>query len=326
VGLSEGNGIVLSNSEHKICDHHGVGCRFVSFRWQEVFVDPELAMTFFNTGCRAQLHSHHITFLSQNKKLTPRLHLSIRSIEPTTILAILRPFRQDDYTLMSMSSNSRSHVCLLVLASMALFLIQLDGTFAFSVRPAPSTSRASFASSRFVSVGLSRQEKLSFESQTIPSDMDNEDETVRTRLRSLTGFSMTALRATMRAVTGVSLTAVYASTCAATGAWIRQTMKVILNLFPSWARYFVQPFLVLYYVPLYILRNRTNRHTRKDALSIHNTFVEGRKHAMRVADGKMSYWPLHVNAQGEFESDFDGGMDLKEAIEQSVQVSLEEEE
>ena len=41
---------------------------------------------------------------------------------------------------------------------------------------------------------------------------------IRSRLRQLTGFSLTAFRATMRTATGISMTAVYASTLAFFGS------------------------------------------------------------------------------------------------------------
>lgn len=172
-------------------------------------------------------------------------------------------------------------------------------------------------------------------SSSLPADTDqqpvnydnnhNDDTTshpLRTRLRRLTGFSLTASRATMRALTGISLTTIYASVLAISGAWVRQTMKVILSIFPTWFRYFLQPFLILYYAPLFTLRNWTGP-TRREARTAHEHFVEGWKHAVELADDKTSYWPIHVNAQGDFEKDF-AEIDLNEGIEESVEVALEE--
>lgn len=146
---------------------------------------------------------------------------------------------------------------------------------------------------------------------------------LRTRLRRLTGFSLTAVRATLRAATGISLSAVYASTLAATGAWIRQTMRVLLSPLPTWLRYFVQPFLVLYYAPLFILRNWASP-SRSLAKRKHDLFVEGWKHAVEVADESTSYWPLHV-VQGHLESDINE-LDVNQAVADSVELALEEEE
>jgi len=128
----------------------------------------------------------------------------------------------------------------------------------------------------------------------------------------------------MRAATGISLTAVYASTVAATGAWIRQTMKWILSIFPAWFRYFLQPFLILYYAPLFILRNLTGP-TRKQALQTHEHFVEGWKSAVERAEETSSYWPLHVTDDGYIEKDT-SDVDFNDAVAESVEVAMEEKE
>jgi predicted membrane protein len=68
---------------------------------------------------------------------------------------------------------------------------------------------------------------------------NNDDDshlTLRDRLRQITGFSLTAFRATVRGITGISLTALYASAVATTSSFVRNTMKVILSVFPSWVR------------------------------------------------------------------------------------------
>jgi hypothetical protein len=140
-------------------------------------------------------------------------------------------------------------------------------------------------------------------------------------MRKLTGFSLTAVRATIRAISGISASAIYASTLAMSGAWIRQSMKAILSIFPSWMRYFVQPFLVLYYAPLFFLHNLASP-TRKNARLSHENFVEGWKKAVQVADGRSQYWPLHVNNQGDFESDI-RELDMNDAIAESAFLQLE---
>lgn len=145
--------------------------------------------------------------------------------------------------------------------------------------------------------------------------------TVRSKLRKVTGFSLTALRATMRTATGISLTALYVSALAVSGFWIRQTMRIILDIFPTWARYFVQPFLVLYYVPLFMLRNITapKRRERKEA---HDTLVESWKQAVAIAEHSSSYWPIHINEDGEIERVVEN-IDVNDAIAQAVEISLE---
>lgn len=149
------------------------------------------------------------------------------------------------------------------------------------------------------------------------------ESSVRARLRKLTGFSLTAVRATMRAATGISLTAVYASTIAVSGMWIRQTMKVILDLFPSWARYFAQPFLVMYYVPLFVLRNLSAPRQR-ERLQNHVILVDSWKQAVAVADQSTSYWPIHLNQNGELEKDL-AELDLVDAVAESVELALQKE-
>jgi hypothetical protein len=126
----------------------------------------------------------------------------------------------------------------------------------------------------------------------------------------------------MRTATGISLTALYASTLAVSGAWIRQTMKIVLSFFPAWARYFVQPFLVLYYVPLFILRNMSAPQRNQGAKK-HDAFVESWKHAVETADQSTSYWPLHLNTKGDFEADM-AELDVNEAVAESVEVAMEE--
>jgi len=59
---------------------------------------------------------------------------------------------------------------------------------------------------------------------------------LRDRLRQVTGFSFTAFRATLRGITGISLTAIYASAVASTSFFVRNAMKVVLSVFPSWVR------------------------------------------------------------------------------------------
>lgn len=127
--------------------------------------------------------------------------------------------------------------------------------------------------------------------------------TIRNRLRKVTGFSFTLFRATVRGITGISFTALYASSVAVTGLWIRKTMSVLLGLFPSGFRYFLQPFLVLYYTPLILLRTVTGP-TRKRAITKHETVLDVWKEAILVAEKvveKDGYSPVSVSEDGYFE-------------------------
>lgn len=158
---------------------------------------------------------------------------------------------------------------------------------------------------------------------------------VRNKLRKATGFSFTVFRATLRGITGVSLSALYAGALAATGLWIRKTMSAVLSIFPSGFRYFLQPFLVLYYTPLILLKSLTSPKTRKRAVAKHETVLEAWKEAIAVADKteKDGYWPVVVNEEGYFElakpPSVDGiissssGTDVAEAMAQTVEQAME---
>jgi len=155
---------------------------------------------------------------------------------------------------------------------------------------------------------------------------------VRNKLRQATGFSFTVFRATLRGITGISLSALYAGALAATGLWVRKTMSVMLSVFPSGFRYFLQPFLVMYYTPLILLRSLTSPTTRKRAVAKHETVLEAWKEAVAVADKteKEGYWPVVVNEEGYFEltkpPSVDGirsDMDVAEAMAQTVEQAME---
>jgi hypothetical protein len=126
---------------------------------------------------------------------------------------------------------------------------------------------------------------------------------VRNRLRRATGFSFTVFRATLRGITGISLTALYAGALAASGLWIRKTMSVGLGVFPSGFRYFLQPFLILYYTPLILVKSLASPTTRKRAVAKHETVLEAWKEAVVVAEKteRNGYWPVVVSDDGYFE-------------------------
>ena len=63
---------------------------------------------------------------------------------------------------------------------------------------------------------------------------DNEEITFRSKMRKVTGFSLTASRAAIHATTGVSLTALRTTLRTLTGISVTGTMKWILGLFPMW--------------------------------------------------------------------------------------------
>ena len=68
-------------------------------------------------------------------------------------------------------------------------------------------------------------------------DESNPPKSLRDHLRELTGFSFTAFRATVRGITGISMTALYDAALVTTSSFVRNTMKVILGIFPTWVSY-----------------------------------------------------------------------------------------
>lgn len=96
---------------------------------------------------------------------------------------------------------------------------------------------------------------------------------------------------------------------------------------------------MLYYTPLFILRNLTGP-TRKRARDSHEHFIEGWKNAVKAAEDAQEdgYWPVHVNDDGVIEavlppkpekanadgtSSYNNNIDVIEGIEDSVEVVME---
>jgi len=98
--------------------------------------------------------------------------------------------------------------------------------------------------------------------------------TWRNLMCCITGFLLTTLCTTLQTTMGWSLTALYASTIATMGAWLQWIVKMILAPFPPWMRYFVQPFLVAYYVPLFVLHNLTGPSTHRRVQQTHEKVLE----------------------------------------------------
>jgi len=151
---------------------------------------------------------------------------------------------------------------------------------------------------------------------------------IRNKLREATGFSLTVFRATLRGITGISLTALYAGTLAASGLWIRKTMSVLLSVFPSGFRYFLQPFLVLYYTPLILIKSLASPTTRKRAIAKRETVLKAWKEAVAAAEmtEKDGYWPVVVDEDGYFElakpPSVEGGQ-LADAMAATVEQAME---
>jgi hypothetical protein len=140
---------------------------------------------------------------------------------------------------------------------------------------------------------------------------------LRATLRGITGFSLTALRASLRAATGISITS---------------TTKALVGLFPLWFRYFMQPFLVLYYAPLMMMRSWVGetKTSKAEQMAAHEKLVEGWKHAVEVAEAAQAneYWPVHVDADGNIVASMPPQPEdvwtqspLNEAVLESVEVA-----
>lgn len=131
------------------------------------------------------------------------------------------------------------------------------------------------------------------------------EETPRSKLRQLTGFSLTALRSTLRAATGFSLTAFRTTIRAATGISLSQSMssilKTILSILPGGVRYFLQPLLIMYYAPLLMLRYWVgpNRKYAEESRKGHEKLVDGWRKAVEAAENAQrgGYWPVHLNGE-----------------------------
>jgi len=136
---------------------------------------------------------------------------------------------------------------------------------------------------------------------------DDVQQSPRSKLRQLTGFSLTALRSTLRTVTGFSLTTFRATLRAATGislsGLISGSLRRILGILSPSLRYFLQPLLVMYYAPLLMIRYwmvGPSKQYVEESRQGHEKLIEGWRKAVQAAEKANSdnYWPVHLN--GEF--------------------------
>jgi hypothetical protein len=67
-------------------------------------------------------------------------------------------------------------------------------------------------------------------------------------------------------------------------------------------RYFLQPFLVAYYLPMFVIRGLTGP-TRKQAKARHEAVKDGLRDAVEFAKQTTSdgYWPVQVTGDGDLE-------------------------
>jgi hypothetical protein len=136
---------------------------------------------------------------------------------------------------------------------------------------------------------------------------------IRASIRATTGFSLTATRTALRTMTGVSVTSI---------------VKAIVGVFKPWMRYFFQPFLILYYVPLTSMKYfvGTTKTSRAEQLAAHEKLVEGWKDAIREAEGKLNgEFPLHVSDDGTIETKMNMQReDISECIVSAIEQRYEE--
>jgi hypothetical protein len=114
---------------------------------------------------------------------------------------------------------------------------------------------------------------------------------IRSKMRQITGFSLTALRATIRGITGISMSGV-----------VSNTIRRVLDVLRPGIRWVIQPLLILYYAPILILRYYVVGPTQQyveDSRSGHQKLVDGWRKAVKIAEKAHAdgYWPVHLNGE-----------------------------
>ncbi|KAL7441440.1 hypothetical protein ACHAXH_006342 [Discostella pseudostelligera] len=171
----------------------------------------------------------------------------------------------------------------------------------------------------------------SISSSSSVNSSDDVQQSPRSKLRQLTGFSLTALRSTLRTATGFSLTTFRATLRAATGislsGLISESLRRILGILSPSLRYFLQPLLIMYYVPLLTIRYwmvGPSKQYVEESWQGHEKLIEGWRKAVQAAEKANSdkYWPVHLNDDGtiviSLPPDVDDGLNLVDGIEMSV--------
>jgi len=107
------------------------------------------------------------------------------------------------------------------------------------------------------------------------SESSNDNVSPRSKLRQLTGFSLTAIRSTLRVATGISLS-----------QSISGILRRLLSILSPSLRYFLQPFLIMYYTPLMIIRywvvGPSDQYV-EDSRKSHEKVVDGWRRAVEAA-------------------------------------------
>lgn len=138
------------------------------------------------------------------------------------------------------------------------------------------------------------------------AEAEAEPPSTRSRLRRLTGFSLTAVRSALGAATGFSLTAFRAALRAATGislsGSISGAVRRFLEVMTPGMRYFLQPLLIAYYAPALVVRYwmvGPSSEYVEESLRGHERAVEGWRRAVEAAEKASDggYWPVHLNGE-----------------------------
>ncbi len=159
-----------------------------------------------------------------------------------------------------------------------------------------------------------------FSSTLSPQDDQNNNDGNQTNpamlprrvISATTGLSLSAFRTTLRTLTGVSISALF---------------KKVIGVLPPSLRYFVQPFLILYYTPLTIMKAfiGSTKNAKSDARASHEKLVEGWRDAIRAADAKIENWPIHVAADGTIDtSSISNKNEIADAIVEAVEMRNED--
>jgi hypothetical protein len=90
-------------------------------------------------------------------------------------------------------------------------------------------------------------------------------------------------------VSNVPRTTIHSIALAATGAWIRQALRALLSPIPTSVRYFLQPFMILYFAPLYALKAMTAP-PRQQAPRHHEVYVSNWEEDIANTNARPDYW------------------------------------
>ncbi|GFH60634.1 hypothetical protein CTEN210_17110 [Chaetoceros tenuissimus] len=217
-----------------------------------------------------------------------------------------------------------------------IFLLLASSSYAFTTAPATRIAPTAGVA-KASSFNPASSMNIQYSTVNVQRVMQNKPEieeaetlakpSIRRELGKLTGVSFSAMRATVRGTTGISLTAIRTFLRALTGVSISRTVKSLVGLLPPWFRYFLQPFLVFYYVPLLILKGLvgSTSTSKQEAMASHLKLVEYYKEAVKLANSKDSEFPIHMVEDGTFTYDLEDG-NMNDALVRAIQMKHLEKE